>query len=202
MPWLRSTSDPQLGQLRLLVVVKRTGTTAPHLGQLKCLPCSPLSEAPSRRPCSLRSSSTTRSPRLSAGGWAEKSTDRTWPCSLRSSTSRYGVPGSGSCASSPWADTSRAFCTLLTVKLLRSEEHTSELQSPCNLVCRLLLEKKTMMNHLRPGPGQGVLRAPLALHQRSAACPAAPVRSAVDTLIPTNAAYVSPAVALTAVVLG
>src|SRR5688500_19950022 len=25
----------------------------------------------------------------------------------------------------------------------RSEEHTSELQSPCNLVCRLLLEKKT-----------------------------------------------------------
>src|SRR2546426_1280271 len=28
------------------------------------------------------------------------------------------------------------------VVLLRSEEHTSELQSPCNLVCRLLLEKK------------------------------------------------------------
>src|SRR5256885_13124091 len=28
----------------------------------------------------------------------------------------------------------------VTVK--RSEEHTSELQSPCNLVCRLLLEKK------------------------------------------------------------
>src|SRR2546426_2290456 len=30
----------------------------------------------------------------------------------------------------------------LPVALLRSEEHTSELQSPCNLVCRLLLEKK------------------------------------------------------------
>src|SRR2546426_9156748 len=29
----------------------------------------------------------------------------------------------------------------------RSEEHTSELQSPCNLVCRLLLEKKN-----DPGP--------------------------------------------------
>src|ERR1022692_790557 len=27
-------------------------------------------------------------------------------------------------------------------KMIRSEEHTSELQSPCNLVCRLLLEKK------------------------------------------------------------
>src|SRR6266850_4440833 len=28
------------------------------------------------------------------------------------------------------------------VGIVRSEEHTSELQSPCNLVCRLLLEKK------------------------------------------------------------
>src|SRR5256885_7395224 len=28
----------------------------------------------------------------------------------------------------------------------RSEEHTSELQSPCNLVCRLLLEKKNNLN--------------------------------------------------------
>src|SRR5256885_10998413 len=28
---------------------------------------------------------------------------------------------------------------------VRSEEHTSELQSPCNLVCRLLLEKKKKM---------------------------------------------------------
>src|SRR5256885_12213522 len=28
----------------------------------------------------------------------------------------------------------------------RSEEHTSELQSPCNLVCRLLLEKKQSMD--------------------------------------------------------
>src|SRR5688500_20087337 len=28
----------------------------------------------------------------------------------------------------------------------RSEEHTSELQSPCNLVCRLLLEKKNNKN--------------------------------------------------------
>src|SRR5256885_11916826 len=27
---------------------------------------------------------------------------------------------------------------------VRSEEHTSELQSPCNLVCRLLLEKKIL----------------------------------------------------------
>src|SRR5256885_13142537 len=30
----------------------------------------------------------------------------------------------------------------------RSEEHTSELQSPCNLVCRLLLEKKKIISEL------------------------------------------------------
>src|SRR6266566_204688 len=32
----------------------------------------------------------------------------------------------------------------------RSEEHTSELQSPCNLVCRLLLEKKKPNVDIRP----------------------------------------------------
>src|SRR5256885_10157136 len=31
---------------------------------------------------------------------------------------------------------------LMRAAVCRSEEHTSELQSPCNLVCRLLLEKK------------------------------------------------------------
>src|SRR2546426_3908218 len=36
----------------------------------------------------------------------------------------------------------------LTVDLSRSEEHTSELQSPCNLVCRLLLEKKKRIDFL------------------------------------------------------
>src|SRR6266566_6164574 len=38
----------------------------------------------------------------------------------------------------------------------RSEEHTSELQSPCNLVCRLLLEKKKkqteMLSHQNKKP--------------------------------------------------
>src|SRR5256885_11172638 len=32
---------------------------------------------------------------------------------------------------------------------MRSEEHTSELQSPCNLVCRLLLEKKKHDHYIR-----------------------------------------------------
>src|SRR5256885_16956916 len=35
---------------------------------------------------------------------------------------------------------------------LRSEEHTSELQSPCNLVCRLLLEKKRTTRASIPAP--------------------------------------------------
>src|SRR5256885_6140134 len=34
----------------------------------------------------------------------------------------------------------------------RSEEHTSELQSPCNLVCRLLLEKKNKLYHTSTQP--------------------------------------------------
>src|SRR6266566_1717743 len=33
-------------------------------------------------------------------------------------------------------------CLTVRAEAWRSEEHTSELQSPCNLVCRLLLEKK------------------------------------------------------------
>src|SRR5256885_5339934 len=35
--------------------------------------------------------------------------------------------------------------SLVTGTTPRSEEHTSELQSPCNLVCRLLLEKKKVV---------------------------------------------------------
>src|SRR5256885_8485190 len=47
--------------------------------------------------------------------------------------------------------------------LTRSEEHTSELQSPCNLVCRLLLEKKT--TSAEPGSQDLSLQsAPQALH--------------------------------------
>src|SRR5256885_12807899 len=36
----------------------------------------------------------------------------------------------------------KMYHSLVTTPAARSEEHTSELQSPCNLVCRLLLEKK------------------------------------------------------------
>src|SRR5256885_3433935 len=37
----------------------------------------------------------------------------------------------------------------------RSEEHTSELQSPCNLVCRLLLEKKKTNASTRSAASSG-----------------------------------------------
>src|SRR5690348_17812427 len=37
-------------------------------------------------------------------------------------------------------------------RAIRSEEHTSELQSPVHLVCRLLLEKKTAPGQHRRGP--------------------------------------------------
>src|SRR2546427_2124599 len=48
----------------------------------------------------------------------------------------------------------------LTRETSRSEEHTSELQSQSNLVCRLLLEKKKKHNLLR----QEGLKGPAILH--------------------------------------
>src|SRR5205807_8162252 len=51
----------------------------------------------------------------------------------RSGRSRNAAAGAGiQCSSSQFGGPMKT----------RSEEHTSELQSPCNLVCRLLLEKK------------------------------------------------------------
>src|SRR6266446_10372631 len=49
-----------------------------------------------------------------------------------------------SAATTEWARaaTSATSATSAFLSSRRSEEHTSELQSPCNLVCRLLLEKK------------------------------------------------------------
>src|SRR5256885_12886895 len=44
--------------------------------------------------------------------------------------------------SAAWSLTNALRSELAGQKTQRSEEHTSELQSPCNLVCRLLLEKK------------------------------------------------------------
>src|SRR5256885_5468451 len=51
--------------------------------------------------------------------------------------------GSKACASTP----RRLSASSTALPERRSEEHTSELQSPCNLVCRLLLEKKKNRSH-------------------------------------------------------
>src|SRR5256885_11384215 len=47
------------------------------------------------------------------------------------------------------ASTSAGACAASDRSLTKSEEHTSELQSPCNLVCRLLLEKKKQCGYNR-----------------------------------------------------
>src|SRR5256885_2015194 len=56
-----------------------------------------------------------------------------WPGAVLSQEARQSMPS----RSAPSTATSMSL-----VIRSRSEEHTSELQSPCNLVCRLLLEKK------------------------------------------------------------
>src|SRR2546426_6913484 len=53
----------------------------------------------------------------------------------------------------------------------RSEEHTSELQSPCNLVCRLLLEKKKKTRQYN-------MQYPTLSHRSSCLGPVAPRHAA------------------------
>src|SRR3989454_2729426 len=115
----------------------------------------------SRRSCS--SSRAKSSPTRSSGRFRRPNSERSWTLSPdtprggdRISTSGIGIP-----SLSPTRDEFRALAAqgnLVPVfaelpadldtplsaylRLRRSEEHTSELQSPCNLVCRLLLEKK------------------------------------------------------------
>src|SRR5256885_9006351 len=60
---------------------------------------------------------------------------------FRSGVSRCSpVPRDCNTGTEPWRNGRR-----ITRGRRRSEEHTSELQSPCNLVCRLLLEKKKLL---------------------------------------------------------
>src|SRR5258706_1655284 len=56
------------------------------------------------------------------------------------------------------------------VKMMRSEEHTSELQSLTNLVCRLLLEKKkNEAGQVEPGHHQPMVDVPEVAHPVSRA---------------------------------
>src|SRR2546426_1394144 len=64
--------------------------------------------------------------------WSQQSDGRVPGCA------RYGDDADGHQSQRQ----NKAGATPMAIGICRSEEHTSELQSPCNLVCRLLLEKK------------------------------------------------------------
>src|SRR5258706_6218905 len=61
--------------------------------------------------------------------------------------SRSGAPGGSAWAARRKATTSSMAIGCVGVASQRSEEHTSELQSLTNIVCRLLLEKKNKKQH-------------------------------------------------------
>src|SRR5256885_5176195 len=80
---------------------------------------------------------------------APRSSERNRPAGIAPTHSRPGSAGPPAASVQNWktdglpAEPGR----------LRSEEHTSELQSPCNLVCRLLLEKKKKKQQSRARHG-------------------------------------------------
>src|SRR5690348_18158197 len=53
--------------------------------------------------------------------------------------------------------------TISRIDTPRSEQHTSELQSPVHLVCRLLLEKKNATHHHSPTYSRSACHPPLVL---------------------------------------
>src|SRR5690348_18067380 len=76
-----------------------------------------------------------------------------WSCTVPASSSREACQGAnGRPAVARMRGASSA------VVATRSEEHTSELQSPVHLVCRLLLEKKKRQRH--GGPDHGFCGCP------------------------------------------
>src|SRR5256885_9720230 len=73
----------------------------------------------------------------------------------RALCSEAGTPTMASCSAIRGSASSAPGRPSTASPASRSEEHTSELQSPCNLVCRLLLEKK---NRAGLSPTIGLLR--------------------------------------------
>src|SRR5256885_2533657 len=66
----------------------------------------------------------------------------------------------------------------------RSEEHTSELQSPCNLVCRLLLEKKKMSSNSFRATSTYSITSPPPLPPPPTPSPTAPTPSPTPLRLP------------------
>src|SRR5205807_9692141 len=98
-------------------------------------------------PPPLHSFPTRRSSDLSANSGRASKPRNPQSSSLRASLARslaVLAPLTTTISRSPFctAEPTSPYPPSLVNPVLRSEEHTSELQSPCNLVCRLLLEKK------------------------------------------------------------
>src|SRR5207248_10933208 len=72
-----------------------------------------------------------------------RSAATTWPTTSGTGSTSAGPPRPASCRGSSTSTGSGGATTA------RSEEHTSELQSPYDLVCRLLLEKKKKTDNTR-----------------------------------------------------
>src|SRR4051794_41200737 len=84
-------------------------------------------------------------------------------CSASSASGSHSSPAASSAS---WYQMSRP--SFISQSAFRSEEHTSELQSPVHLVCRLLLEKKKTVLSIQVIPCVGV-------------CVALPVVAIADT---------------------
>src|SRR6266446_979004 len=85
----------------------------------------------------------TRPSKCAAGAIVKRSS---WTIAkARAWCSPPGPPRRSSSTSLCAATTGTTGCST-RARRARSEEHTSELQSPCNLVCRLLLEKKKIIH--------------------------------------------------------
>src|SRR2546425_5943175 len=69
-------------------------------------------------------------------------------CERKGCSARTGIPSGPHCQGAPFL-------------ILRSEEHTSELQSLAYLVCRLLLEKKKNLLQVRDTPLNNTQQTPL-----------------------------------------
>src|SRR5256886_13677604 len=107
-----------------------------------------------------------------------RATSSAWCAAARCSTSRRFSPSSTSKASAP-----RFHPSSEPSKRPRSEEHTSELQSQSNLVCRLLLEKKKLEEQhnrfeLEPPPPHPT-RPPFPLHARRRSAPPTIVQASI-----------------------
>src|SRR2546430_4496034 len=73
--------------------------------------------------------------------------------SVRPRLARHWASKADTLKSSARRRTSSGFQGVRFARPMRSEEHTSELQSQSNLVCRLLLEKKKKPTHSSLAPG-------------------------------------------------